>query len=188
MNRVKTVLLLMVITLWLAGCSGDSKKDQPDITGDGAAIGEGFGSGQEDGALTSGYSGDSVSASQKERPWEDPNSPLHQRIIYFALDQTDIASEYRPVITSHAEYLAAHPMISIRLEGHTDERGTREYNIALAEQRARSVAKMMRFQGTSDDQITVISYGEEMPAIVGHSEEAWRRNRRVVIEYLENQQ
>ena len=87
------------------------------------------------------------------------------------------------MIRSHADYLVANPGTRIRLEGHTDERGTREYNIALGERRAKSVERAMMLRGVAQNQINVISYGEESPVNLEHTEEAWAKNRRVVINY-----
>ncbi|MDA3869719.1 MAG: OmpA family protein, partial [Gammaproteobacteria bacterium] len=80
-------------------------------------------------------------------------------------------------------YLSANPAASVRVEGHTDERGTREYNVALADRRAQSVERLLMFQGAGNDQITIISYGEEKPARLGHDETAWSMNRRVELVY-----
>lgn len=113
----------------------------------------------------------------------DPNSPLSQRVLYFELDSSQIKDEDRDIITVHAEFLAAHPDIAIVLEGHADERGSREYNIALGEKRAKSVKQIMTLQGVTDKQIQVISFGEERPVALGHEDSAWNLNRRVEILY-----
>ena len=84
----------------------------------------------------------------------------------------------------HAKYLGAHPATRVRLEGHTDERGSREYNIGLGERRAQSVRRALLLQGATDTQISTVSYGEERPAAPGHDEAAWAKNRRVEIVYL----
>lgn len=117
------------------------------------------------------------------RALDDPASPLSQRSIYFDFDSSEIRSEYRPVVEAHAAYLADHPATMITLEGNTDERGSREYNLALGERRAESVKRQMVLLGASAGQIRVVSYGEERPIAEGHNEEAWRLNRRVDIVY-----
>jgi len=114
---------------------------------------------------------------------DDPASPLSQRSIYFDFDSDAIRSEYRPVVEAHASYLADHPNTMMTLEGNTDERGSREYNLALGERRAESVKRQMVLLGASAGQIRVVSYGEERPIAEGHNEEAWRLNRRVDIVY-----
>jgi len=116
-------------------------------------------------------------------PLQDPTSPLAKRVIYFDFDKSDIKSEYRPTLQAHAEYLADHPSVHVRLEGHADERGTREYNIGLGERRANSVRAYLTLQGVSASQIETISYGEERPVAMGHDESSWRLNRRVEIVY-----
>jgi peptidoglycan-associated lipoprotein len=88
------------------------------------------------------------------------------------------------VVAAHAKFLAAHPAARVRLEGHTDERGSREYNIGLGDRRAQSVRRALLLQGASDAQISTVSYGEERPAVLGHDEAAWAKNRRVEIVYL----
>lgn len=113
----------------------------------------------------------------------DPNSPLSQRVLYFDLDSSQIKDEDRDIITTHAEFLAAHSDITIVLEGHADERGSREYNIALGEKRAKSVKQLMTLQGVSETQVQVISFGEERPVALGHDSSAWNLNRRVEILY-----
>ncbi len=113
----------------------------------------------------------------------DPASPLAKRVIYFELDSSQVDEEGRQIIGSHARFLAAHPELSIVLEGHADERGTREYNLALGERRAKAVRQLMVLQGVDPKQIQVISFGEERPVALDHNEAAWRLNRRVEILY-----
>jgi peptidoglycan-associated lipoprotein len=105
-------------------------------------------------ATASGFQGD---------PLDDPNSLLANRVIYFDFDKSDIKSEFTDTVRAHAEYLANNPDVNITLEGHCDERGTREYNIALGERRANAVKRMLTLQGVSASQIRTVSYGEERP-------------------------
>lgn len=116
-------------------------------------------------------------------PWEDPSNPLYQRTIYFDYDTAEIKPEYLPVLKTHARYLGTNTGVKATLEGNTDERGTREYNLALGDQRAESVRRLMIADGVPPNQLSTLSYGEERPADPGHSEQAWRLNRRVVIQY-----
>lgn len=115
----------------------------------------------------------------------DPESPLAVRIIYFNFDSSAVAEGSLDIIASHGQYLVNHPKQKMRLEGHTDERGSREYNLALGEQRAQSVNQLMKLQGVASSQIELISYGEELPASFGHDEESWRLNRRVELVYID---
>ena len=105
------------------------------------------------------------------------------RVIYFEYDSDDVLPEYVSVINAHAAYLSTGQGRTVTLEGHADERGSSEYNIALGEQRARAVARMLTLQGVAADQIQIVSYGEEKAADTGHDEPAWQRNRRVEITY-----
>ncbi len=108
---------------------------------------------------------------------------LAQTVIYFDFDRSDIRPEFAEVIAAHARKLAAAPNLKARLEGHTDERGSREYNIGLGERRAQAVRRALLLQSVGDAQLTTVSYGEERPAADGHDEGAWAKNRRVEIVY-----
>ena len=109
---------------------------------------------------------------------------LAKRVVYFDFDNSEIKGEGTDIVAAHAKYLAANPATRVRLEGHTDERGSREYNIGLGERRAQAVRRALLLQGASDAQISTVSYGEERPAVPGHDEAAWAKNRRVEIVYL----
>ncbi len=126
----------------------------------------------------------SVSQSDLDPFSDDQNNPLSDKIIYFDYNSDQIASEYQTIIQYHGQYLLDNPQAMIELEGHTDERGSREFNIGLGERRAQSVYQSLLLQGVSPNQIQMISYGEEMPAVDGHDESAWKLNRRVVIVYI----
>jgi len=184
----KTVLA-MLPALMLLGCgtSGevedetDSGVSSSSSTGDSGSsattsgVGSGdMASGEGMGEQEAGFSGD---------PLDDPSSLLAKRVVYFDFDQTDIKSDFRAIIQAHAEYLANNSSVLVTLEGHADERGTREYNIALGERRAIAVQRMLTLQGASASQIRVISYGEERPAALGHDEDSLALNRRVEFIY-----
>ena len=104
-------------------------------------------------------------------------------VIYFDFDRSDIRPEYASVISAHAKHMVAFGAARVRLEGHTDERGSREYNIALGERRAQAIRRALMLQGASDPQLTTVSYGEERPAAEGSDEAAYEKNRRVEILY-----
>ncbi len=108
---------------------------------------------------------------------------LSTRVIYFDFDSAQIRAEDIAVVNAHGRYLADNASAKIRLEGHADERGSREYNVALSEYRANAVANLMRFQGVRTGQIDTVAFGEEKPAEIGRTESAWSRNRRVEIVY-----
>lgn len=104
--------------------------------------------------------------------------------MYFDFDSSEITGSGTDVVAAHAKYLASHQGTRVRLEGHTDERGSREYNIGLGERRAQAVRRSLLLQGATDAQISTVSYGAERPAVSGHDEAAWAKNRRVEIVYL----
>lgn len=104
-------------------------------------------------------------------------------VIYFDFDRSEIRPEFAGVISAHAKHLAAFGAARVRLEGHTDERGSREYNIALGERRSQAVRRALLLQGGADGQLTTVSYGEERPAVEGSDEVAYEKNRRVEIVY-----
>jgi len=106
-----------------------------------------------------------------------------ERIIYFDYDKSDIKSRARQILEQHANYLTQNPETSVRLEGHADERGSREYNLALGERRAQSAQEILNSLGIFDTQLSIISYGEERPMAPGHYPKAWGLNRRVEIVY-----
>ncbi|SNC59101.1 peptidoglycan-associated lipoprotein Pal [Sodalis endosymbiont of Henestaris halophilus] len=103
--------------------------------------------------------------------------------IYFDLDKYDIRSEFAPMIDAHANFLRSNPSYKVIVEGHADERGTPEYNIALGERRAKAVMMYLQSKGVSADQHDMVSYGKEKPAVLGHDETAYAKNRRAVLVY-----
>ena len=117
---------------------------------------------------------------------EQTEGPLSNRTIYFEFDSAKLSSESIAILETHGNFIAGNGEVTVRLEGHADERGSREYNIALGDRRAQSVRRVLLFQGASTDQIDTVSYGEEQPAVFGHNEEAWARNRRVELIYTVN--
>lgn len=187
----KTILVLLIGIM--SGCSYFNKKNEDEnnvvevvsgssdgpVTTQGIEPGSGF-YGEETTEIKLNGEGDGYFG---ERPWSDPANPLSDKIIYFMFDSTEVQQEYQDLIAKHAEYLAANLNLTVTMEGHADERGTREYNVALSEQRANSVAKIMKLLGVDDSQIEIVSYGEEKPAELGYDESAWSLNRRVEIRY-----
>ncbi|WP_303901420.1 peptidoglycan-associated lipoprotein Pal [Thiohalomonas denitrificans] len=116
-------------------------------------------------------------------PLDDPESPLSQRVFYFDFDSSELSENDREALVAHGRFLASNPDVSVAVEGHTDERGTREYNLALGERRAQAVERLLSLQAAAEDQLQVISFGEESPAAMGHDEGAWSLNRRVELLY-----
>ena len=115
---------------------------------------------------------------------EGPDDQLLSRlVVYFDFDQSDIRPDFNELLAAHGRYLAGNSRSNLRLEGHADERGSREYNIGLGERRAQAVRRVLLLQGASPEQISTVSFGEERPAILGSNEEAWELNRRVELSY-----
>lgn len=198
MKSLKFFLLASALSLTVTGCSskGGATSEMgadaglggtggPEISGyDEGGVGTGFGAGGGS-AGAGGYgAGGGIGGSDGLDPaLNDPSSPLSKRVIYFRYDSYEVLPEYQAVLKAHAGYLASHGGRSVALEGHADERGSPEYNIALGEQRAKAVSKMMQLQGVGAGQLQVVSFGEEKPAVSGHDESTWQQNRRVEISY-----
>lgn len=181
MRKTMSLWIGPLLALLIAGCetTGSGEGDGaggPGATGADAAVSGGSGrSGVDARGLDGGYGSGS--------PLDDPQNPLSKRVIYFKYDSAEIKPEFEPVIAAHARYLGSHPSIQVKLEGHADERGSREYNIALGEQRANSIARMLGIQGVGEGQLRIVSFGEEKPVAYGNDESAWQLNRRVEIVY-----
>lgn len=112
------------------------------------------------------------------------NNPLlDQTVVYFGFDRSELRPEFKDVLNAHAEYLVANPQASLTVEGHCDERGTVEYNLALGERRAETVKRYLIVQGVAPSQLDTVSYGEERPAVMGSDESAWAKNRRAELDY-----
>jgi peptidoglycan-associated lipoprotein len=198
-NKISLALLFAVL---LTGCSEDEVDPitagtlngpggvNTDASTSGLNEGSGLngsglnGAGGMNGSGMRGGSGHSKYPNSAIGPeFSDPNNPLSKSIIYFSYDSSEIQPDFIPIIAAHARYLAAHSTQRVTLEGHGDERGSREYNIALGEQRGKTVAGKLTLQGTSDSQLDNVSYGEEKPAAFGSDESAWEQNRRVELVY-----
>ena len=106
-----------------------------------------------------------------------------QRSIYFAFDESNVEATYLPIVERHAKYLVANPAVAVRLEGHADERGGPEYNLALGQRRAEAVARALRLLGVPGNRVEAVSFGEERPKARGHDEAAWAQNRRADFAY-----
>lgn len=172
-------LCALVMGLALAGCGGNSAV-KPAEGATGAA-----GNQAQTSGMNQGYGNQGTPLEQNQQQPAAGEVRPEQNVVYFAFDQSDIQPQDTDLLTQTANYLIAHPNVHVRLEGYTDERGTKAYNIALGDRRAQSVKRFLMLQGVSSDQIKTVSYGEEDPADAGHDEAAWAKNRRVVIVYLQ---
>jgi peptidoglycan-associated lipoprotein len=179
--RVLPLIAVMASVLLLAGCP-KKPTTAPEAEAGSAVPGE------TDGATTGGAAGAGVGEARTLPGGEGTGAGDDAamaagagRIIYFDFDSSEIRPEYAEIITAAARRLAAAPGLRIRLEGHTDERGSREYNIALGERRAQAVRRALLLQGVGDPQVLTVSFGEERPATDGSDEAAYEKNRRVEI-------
>jgi peptidoglycan-associated lipoprotein len=172
----KTLVLVMVLAASMA-VTGCAKKTKPDPNA-------GANTSQSSGADASGVGGASASEEGAEAPGP-MEGLLAKRTIYFDFDSSEIRGEGTDIVAAHAKYLAGNTGMKVRLEGHTDERGSREYNIGLGERRAQAVRRALLLQGAGEVQLSTVSYGEERPAAAGSDEAAWTKNRRVEIVYLQ---
>ncbi len=178
MKKIASMTLLIASVLLLAGCPKKPTVSEPATTksqvpasattagADGASTRV---SPLGDGASTSaGLAGDAARA---------------HNVIYFDFDKSEIKPEFADIVTAAARNLSSHPALKVKLEGNTDERGTREYNIGLGERRAQAVRRALLLQGVAESQIATVSFGAERPAVEGDDEAAWAQNRRVEFNY-----
>ncbi|MFT7185854.1 MAG: peptidoglycan-associated lipoprotein [Pseudohongiellaceae bacterium] len=190
-DSLKPITALLLSGLILTGCeSMDTQDENLDLGPDQGSMDAG--EGNDDAVDTATYAApdeEKVSAEEMaeqeaiERAMKEQAALREVRTFYFDFDQSSVKVEARASLAAHAEFLAANPAIKIVLEGHTDERGTKEYNIALGEGRAKSISSFLVVNGVSRAQIEVVSYGEERPADMAHTDAAWAQNRRAYIEY-----
>lgn len=171
MRSTARVLLALAVCLALVACT---KKVKPEDTNN-----NGNNSGTDNGATTNPMAGYGIYDPEDL----DTDACLRQRIVYFDFDQDSLNAEFQSAIACHAKYLRDRPSARMTLEGNADERGTREYNIALGERRGNAVSAAVQGSGGSASQITVISLGEERPTCLDSTEDCWAKNRRVEISY-----
>ncbi|HEY4215132.1 MAG TPA: peptidoglycan-associated lipoprotein Pal [Steroidobacteraceae bacterium] len=171
----RTLIALLILAVGLAGCSSKKPKPTPPPPPAEATAG----------TEASGAGGANAGSVGSDDETAGPQAGLlAKRVIYFDFDNSEIKGEGTDIVAAHAKYLAANPTARVRLEGNTDERGSREYNIGLGERRAQAVRRALLLQGASDGELSTVSYGEERPATPGNDETAWAKNRRVEIVYL----
>lgn len=195
-NLVKPWMMAGLLAVFVASCA--STQEEFIVEEDGApvdgqaqtgSIDDGSSSGADATGLTDGDSGDGTAMGAPMNALEtleQTDGTMSVRIVYFEFDSAKLTSESIEILETHGNFVAANGEVTVRLEGHADERGSREYNIALGDRRAQSVRRVLLFQGASTDQVETVSYGEEQPAVTDHTEEAWSLNRRVELIYTVN--
>jgi peptidoglycan-associated lipoprotein len=166
--------MLIVLTLAAFGLTACMRDTQPDAAANTSATAAPAAS------TSNSNSGGNITVSPLEA---ERTRLLGLRVVYFDYDQADIKPEFNALLQAHGQQLAQNSAMTLRLEGHADERGSREYNIGLGERRAQAVRRVLMLQGAQASQLTTVSYGEERPAAQGSDEESWRLNRRVELVY-----
>jgi peptidoglycan-associated lipoprotein len=184
MKRMLSIALLLAGAALLSGCPKKHNVIEPPSAGT-QVPGSGNG-GAADGASTSGRAlgadGDASGANGLNGAnGGDAGAAASRKVIYFDFDKSEIKPEFADIVTANARNLSSHPNLKLKLEGNTDERGTREYNIGLGERRAQAVRRALMLQGVAESQLTTVSFGAERPAAEGDDEAAWAKNRRVEL-------
>lgn len=168
LNKILKGLMLALPILAVAACSSTSNKDN-----DQSNLGSGGGMLNNGGGNDSTYEQARLTMQELQR----------NNIVYFDFDRYDVSSDFAKLLDAHAAFLRSNSSFEVTVEGHADERGTPEYNIALGERRASAVKMYLQGKGVSSNQIAIVSYGKEKPAVLGHDEAAFSKNRRAVIVY-----
>jgi peptidoglycan-associated lipoprotein len=183
MKRMISIACLLAGAALLAGCPKKPTTIQPPTAG--TQVGGGSSStAPGGGASTNGGPLGGDSGANGARGVGGAGGASGRQMIYFDFDKSEIKPEFADIVKTNAQNLSGHPNLKMKLEGNTDERGTREYNIGLGERRAQAVRRALMLQGVSETQITTVSFGAERPAAEGDDEAAWAQNRRVELVYL----
>ena len=176
-----TALISLVL---LAGCQKEMTSTDTTTTAEPGASDQVAGIDGTDGGVGFDIAdGDSSAADGSQATGDEVVDPLSLRVIYFGYDESVVNEEAQMIIRAHAEVLAVNPDVNLQISGHADERGTREYNLALGDQRAEAVSSYFQQYGVDASRISVVSYGEEIPAVMGSDEDAWGKNRRAEFDY-----
>jgi peptidoglycan-associated lipoprotein len=175
--KIRTLSLAVALAL-AGGCATQSKTDEASAPSSSAASPSSSTSSRSTASgSVRGTPGRSASA-QASQPGQ-PGS----RSVFYEFDKSSLSAEDRKLIEAHADYLRQHPQMKVRVEGNADERGSKEYNLALGQRRAETVTKVMSLLGVGDQRVEAVSYGEEKPKAQGHDEQSWSQNRRSDILY-----
>ena len=181
---MKRLILSVALSAMLAACGSSPTKEQ-----EGAAVEDRSGataSSQQQKPQTqpTGPTSKPLEPSgMSGNPLKDPSNILSKRSVYFELDSNVVKEEFKPVVAAHARYLQQNRGVKMTVQGNADERGSREYNLALGQRRADAVKQAMQLLGAQPDQIESVSFGEEKPKATGHDEASWSENRRAVLAY-----
>lgn len=179
MRTKLSIAFILALSLLVSACASRTVETQAGADGADGTTGSGADGTGSDSNTLGGSSIDSASISGSGSAID----PLTQRTVYFEYDSSTLSDEARLIIEAHAAYISDNPGLNVSLAGHADERGSREYNLALGERRSKSVEQLMNGLGVDGARMQVVSFGEEAPAVEGSNEAAWSQNRRVEIEY-----
>jgi peptidoglycan-associated lipoprotein len=174
-------LSALVVALALAGCTRTKLDTEVPVESRNPSAGAGTGGAANAGANAGANPQSQVTPVDLTRNGQNDAMSKLPHTVYFDFDSFVVKDEFRPIIEANAKALAADRRKHVAVEGHTDERGGREYNLALGQKRAEAVAKSMTLLGANDNQIEAVSFGEERPAVQGNDEAAWAKNRRAEI-------
>lgn len=163
LNKVLKGLMIALPIMAVAACSSNKNNDQSGVD-------------TSTNQTNSGMSAEELARQQMEQLQQN-------NTVYFGFDKYNVSPEYADMLDAHAAFLRSNPSVRVVVEGHADERGTPEYNIALGERRANAVKMYLQSKGVSGDQVSLVSYGKEKPAVLGHTEADYAKNRRAVIAY-----
>jgi peptidoglycan-associated lipoprotein len=176
LNKLFKAMLVAIPMMAISACSSTSDSET-----DANGLNSGSGSGYGAGGVEMGGASSILSPEEQRRLKEQ--ELRRENIIYFDFDRSEVQSEFEQVLQAHGNYLLEHPNVRVLIEGHADERGTPEYNIALGERRAKAVAKYLQGMGVQSSQLSIVSYGEEKPLDFSRTDDGFARNRRAVMVY-----
>jgi len=183
---MRKLLTAAIVAAFLAGCTTQPTQQAPVEERAPGAVTQA----PRTGAATAGVPGSGVTGAPTgpgtgvpSSALRDPNNILSKRSVYFEYDSFTVSEQYKPLIEAHARYLVANRNARMTMQGNTDERGSREYNIALGQKRADAVRRMLTLLGAQEAQIETVSLGKEKPKNPGHDEVAWAENRRADMVY-----
>ncbi|QYJ84890.1 peptidoglycan-associated lipoprotein Pal [Shewanella mesophila] len=178
LNKLFKAMLVALPIMAISACSSTSESET-DAT---SSMG-----GSESSEMTSGSGVETGGVAPILTPEEQQRIKYQElrkeHIIYFDFDRSSVSSEFSEVLNAHGDYLVEHPNVRVMIEGHADERGTPEYNIALGERRAKAVAKYLQSMGVLPSQMSIVSYGEEKPLDFSRTDDGFAKNRRAVLVY-----
>lgn len=173
MNTTWRILLALVIAVAISACKTTEPEPEPVTEPEPAPVVE---------EVTTAAAPDPHDYTDA-RNFDNSESLLSKRVIYFDFDKSDVKSEYRAIVAAHAAYVSSHGSARVTLEGHADERGTREYNVGMGERRGNAISGLLSAAGAMGSQLDTVSYGEERPVCRVSDEDCWWQNRRVEIIY-----